>query len=368
VSLRQHQGTADASCCAARPRRRRGLMLPATRWTPESQSRCAVDGLRRRLVHRATQRRPESKGPGPAGSGPAGCKSPASRRPGSGDGSAGRSAASRDGRRALIARSQDLPCPNCHDAARERPEYSRDGCPDAGCGAFPIVPVLPQASYLARLRDEREDVDRTRGAYSRERRRSPAVPPLSPRNDDRPPARSGGDRLMMTGDESRRDAWPARGRFLMVARLVTLERDLPLPTAVGIDVRSKVRGRRPESPRFAASRRGRKMRVGTLNLNGRTVPVVRRRWSEACAHRPGTLVPAQRGTTRASGRGATEARRDPIRRIRTDDWRSVSPGSDDLRRSREQLEGDREMSADRYRAIPAARRVGPCPVGRPMKE
>ena len=41
----------------------------------------------------------------------------------------------------------------------------------------------------------------------------------------------------------------------MVARLVTLDRDLPLPTAVGIDVRSKVRGRRPESPRLAASRR-----------------------------------------------------------------------------------------------------------------
>src|SRR5918995_254675 len=41
----------------------------------------------------------------------------------------------------------------------------------------------------------------------------------------------------------------------MVARFVTLVRDLPLPTAVGIDVRSKVRGRRPESPRCAASRR-----------------------------------------------------------------------------------------------------------------
>jgi hypothetical protein len=59
------------------------------------------------------------KRPGPRGSGP-GCKSPAGRRR-SGERSAGRSAASRDGRRALIARSQDLqglPCPERLDVTR----------------------------------------------------------------------------------------------------------------------------------------------------------------------------------------------------------------------------------------------------------
>jgi hypothetical protein len=76
---------------------------------------------------------PESKDPGPPGSG-SGCKSPAGRR-GSGDWSAGRSAASRDGRRALIARSHDLPCPSRLAAARERPEYSGRAAGAAACGA-----------------------------------------------------------------------------------------------------------------------------------------------------------------------------------------------------------------------------------------
>jgi hypothetical protein len=67
----------------------------------------------------------ESNRPGPCGSGPrCGCKSPASRRRCDGEGSAGRSAVSRDGRRALIARSRDLPCPNHLDPVRERGEYN----------------------------------------------------------------------------------------------------------------------------------------------------------------------------------------------------------------------------------------------------
>jgi len=90
---------------------------------------------------RGQSKRPGLRGPGP------GCKSPAGRRRGDGEGSAGRSAASPDGRRALIARSQDLPCPSCLDAAREPPEYTvrepedwraRDGA-RTGCGGFPIA-------------------------------------------------------------------------------------------------------------------------------------------------------------------------------------------------------------------------------------
>jgi hypothetical protein len=107
----------------------------------------------------------------PEGSGP-GCKSPASRRRGSGDWSAGRSAASRDGRRALIARSQDLPCPSRLDATRERREYSRRGAvlyagrtaAAFGCGGFPIAAHPLRAPYIAGLRPV-EEIDRARSGY-----------------------------------------------------------------------------------------------------------------------------------------------------------------------------------------------------------
>ena len=49
-------------------------------------------------------------------------------------------------------------------------------------------------------------------------------------------------------DESAPDAFPARGRWLMVARLVTLDRDLRGEPFARSGVRSIVRGRRPEWP------------------------------------------------------------------------------------------------------------------------
>ena len=117
-----------------------------------------------------------------------GCKSPAGRRRGGGDWSAGRSAASRDGRRALIARSQDLPCPGCLDATRERtgvygpgsgpihpPDQARP--PDA---AVSLLPPHPARSHTSRGSRSEEGHRPDRGAAFRERRRSPAVLPTSP--------------------------------------------------------------------------------------------------------------------------------------------------------------------------------------------
>jgi hypothetical protein len=203
----------------------------------------------------------ESKDPGPLGSG-SGCKSPAGRhRQCGGEWSAGRSAASRDGRRALIARSQDLPV-GLLNAVRG-PEYSL-GRP-APAGRLPLARArMRRIPYCHRT-------PRTRTTASGSVPNGKHGPdPRSPfigngggrpsflrikRNDRLPLSREAIvffriRRAMMPAGRA-----PARGRSLMVARLVTLDRDLPLPTAVGIDVRSKVRGRRPESPRLAASRR-----------------------------------------------------------------------------------------------------------------
>ena len=150
-----------------------------------------------------------------------------------GDWSAGRSAASRDGRRALIARSHDLPCPSRLDAARERPEYSRASraCepppdPDA---AHSLLPRRPDGAHTSLA-------PCTRKTWT-----GPAEPPptgtaavarrsVRIQRNDRPPL----SREAIDGWRRRAISpagrVPARGRSLMVARLVTLDRDLPLPT------------------------------------------------------------------------------------------------------------------------------------------
>ena len=53
---------------------------------------------------------------------------------------------------------------------------------------------------------------------------------------------------MRGGDKSAPDAFPARGRWLMVARFVTLDRYLRCEPFARSGVRSIVRGRRPEWP------------------------------------------------------------------------------------------------------------------------
>jgi len=124
-------------------------------------------------IRRSRQRSHESKDPGPMASG-SGCKSPAGRRRGSGDWSAGRSAASRDGRRALIARSQDLPCPGRLDATREqtgvygpgsRPIHPTDP-PWASDAADSLLPRHPARSHTSHGSVPREDIDRVAGPRS----------------------------------------------------------------------------------------------------------------------------------------------------------------------------------------------------------
>jgi hypothetical protein len=117
-----------------------------------------------------------------------GCKSPAGRRRGGGDWSAGRSAASRDGRRALIARSQDLPCPGRLDATRERTGVYGPGSgpihpPHQARPTDAAVSLLlphPARSHTSRGSRSEEGHRLDRGAAFRERRRSPAVLPTSP--------------------------------------------------------------------------------------------------------------------------------------------------------------------------------------------
>jgi hypothetical protein len=97
---------------------------------------------------------------------------------------------------------------------------------------------------------------------------------------------------------------PARGRSLMVARLVTSDRDLRCGPFARPGVRSLVRGRRPECPRFAASRLAGTMPGVAGNGNERYVPGLPRRWSGAPAHHPQdvrTGLQIHRGARRQSG-------------------------------------------------------------------
>lgn len=231
----------------------------------------------------------ESKRPGPRGPGP-GCKSPAGRRRCCGECSAGRSAASRDGRRALIARSQDLPTDPLPGAVLEPPRDA--GSIPAGSARMPREPGprrrmrrLPYWRTRGQPRPSRRALLRGRPTIGcgapRERRRSPAVllsnspssgpsvphagPGLpgirsGPKTIDRPPRASGGDRWIRIRAISPVGRVPARGRKIMVARFVTLVRDLPRRPFAGSEVRSLVRGRRPEWPPVRRVRRAQNTR------------------------------------------------------------------------------------------------------------
>jgi hypothetical protein len=98
----------------------------------------------------------------------AGCKSPAGRRLRGGEGSAGRSAASRDGRRALIARSHDLPraplprVPRRHPGtlasiAGASPGLPQSAPPAAGCGEVPIAAPPCRTPTIRSARFPRKD-------------------------------------------------------------------------------------------------------------------------------------------------------------------------------------------------------------------
>jgi hypothetical protein len=134
----------------------------------------------------------ESKRPGRCGPGP-GCKSPAgARRLGGGAGSGGRSAASRDGRRALVARSQDLPHGSPARAAWRRPGRSES----SRCGDFPIGPAAP-SDYVPAAPSRFSIGPDLRGGTRRARGRTsgPAVvfPSVRPKTRSPPEMTSGGD-------------------------------------------------------------------------------------------------------------------------------------------------------------------------------
>ena len=120
-----------------------------------------------------------------------GCKSPAGRRRGGDDWSAGRSAASRDGRRALIARSQDLPrAPLPRAASTRQGEWTGVYGPGSRPihpanrarrvdAALYLLPPDPAGPHTWRGSVPRRDIDQVAEPF-RERRRSPAVLPTSP--------------------------------------------------------------------------------------------------------------------------------------------------------------------------------------------
>lgn len=262
-----------------------------------------VAGISERSVTGARYRLGETRRPGLRRPGP-GCKSPAGRRLRSGEWSAGRSAASRDGRRALIARSQDLPCPSRLDVTRERPEYSRadpwDACRRRDFGRmrrFPYCPGPPPARIP-------RSAPCTRKTWT-----GPAEPPptgtaavarRSSAYNETIASRCPGRRssfLMTTGDKSRR----TRSGSRPITHGCSV-RD-PRPGSSSTDRR---RYRRPFEGPWPTPREPPVRRVsayyepyGSPCRRGmdRTSHPPRVHWSEACWHRPGTLVPAHRGTT-----------------------------------------------------------------------
>jgi len=145
-----------------------------------------------------------------------GCKSPAGRRRGGDDWSAGRSAASRDGRRALIARSQDLPRAPLPRAASDAtrgtdgsirpglPSHPADGPANGRMRRIPYCRETPPGPIPRSTPFRGRTSTGSRGHFW-ERRRSPAVPPDFPAPNSVPHACSERPRA-----GERRPATPAR--------------------------------------------------------------------------------------------------------------------------------------------------------------